>query len=150
MARQTPAHSPWDCSAHLHRTSSPSTSATGTMEKTDKIHYQRKQMHLVKFVWVTAGVEATALVFFFLFRSLKHLTSLVLCTEIPTKWKQHVLWCRKVTTYIQLASFPGSSAWAERKEPGTHCLCIPRISGNLEISVKSAPLHQPGVPTSPV
>ena len=35
-----------------------------------------------------------------------------------------------------LASFPGSSAWAERKEPGTHCLRMlssPRISGNLEI-----------------
>ena len=53
-----------------------------------------------------------------------------------------------------LASFPGSSAWAERKEPGTHCLRMlssPRISGNLEISVKSAPLHQPpqGMPTSP-
>ena len=43
-----------------------------------------------------------------------------------------------------LASFPGSSAWVERKEPGTHCLRMlssPRISGNLEISVKSAPLH---------
>ena len=47
---------------------------------------------------------------------------------------------------ITLAPFPGSSAWAERKEPGTHCLRMlssPRISGNLEISVKSAPLHQP-------
>ena len=35
-----------------------------------------------------------------------------------------------------LASFPGSSAWAEKKEPGTHCLRMfssPRISGNLEI-----------------
>ena len=55
---------------------------------------------------------------------------------------------------ICLASFPGSSVWAERKEPGTHCLRMlssPRISGNLEISVKSAPLHQPpqGMPTSP-
>ena len=53
-----------------------------------------------------------------------------------------------------VASFPGSSAWAERKEPGTHCLRMlssPRISGNLEISVKSALLHQPpqGMPTSP-
>ena len=40
-----------------------------------------------------------------------------------------------------LASFPGSSAWTERKEPGTHCLRMlssPRISENLEISVKSA------------
>ena len=57
-------------------------------------------------------------------------------------------------TSAMLASFPGSSAWAERKEPGTHCLRMlssPRISGNLEISVKSAPLHQPpqGMPTSP-
>ena len=56
--------------------------------------------------------------------------------------------------HFSLASFPGSSAWAERKEPGTHCLRMlssPRISGNLEISVKSAPLHQPpqGMPTSP-
>ena len=36
----------------------------------------------------------------------------------------------------ELALFPGSSAWAERKEPGTHCLhmlSFPRISGNLEI-----------------
>ena len=43
-----------------------------------------------------------------------------------------------------VASFSGCSAWAEKKEPGTHCLCMlssPRISGNLEISVKSAPLH---------
>ena len=35
-----------------------------------------------------------------------------------------------------LASFPGSSALAERKEPGTDCLhmlSFPRISGNLEI-----------------
>ena len=43
-----------------------------------------------------------------------------------------------------LASFPGSHVWAEKKEPGTHCLCMlssPRISGNLEISVKYAPLH---------
>ena len=43
----------------------------------------------------------------------------------------------------------------EKKEPGTHCLrmlSFPRISGNLEISVKSAPLHQPPqcMPTSPV
>ena len=39
----------------------------------------------------------------------------------------------RATTH--LASFPGSSAWAERKEPGTHCLRMlssPRISGNLE------------------
>ena len=38
-----------------------------------------------------------------------------------------------------LASFPGSSAWAERKEPGTHSLRMlssPRISGNLEIFCK--------------
>ena len=37
---------------------------------------------------------------------------------------------------VQIASFPGSSAWAEKKEPGTHCLRMlssPRISGNLEI-----------------
>ena len=43
-----------------------------------------------------------------------------------------------------LASFPGSHAWAEKKQPGTHCLRMlssPRISGNLEIFVKSAPLH---------
>ena len=45
IALQTPAHSPWDCSAHLHRTSSPSTSATDNMEKIDKIHYQRKQIN---------------------------------------------------------------------------------------------------------
>ena len=56
---------------------------------------------------------------------------------------------------VTLASFPGSSVWAEKKEPGTHCLTMlssPRISGNLEIAVKSVPLHQPpqGMPTSPV
>ena len=61
-----------------------------------------------------------------------------------------------VTTSIHdLASFPGSSAWAEKKEPGTHCLrmlSFPRISGNLEISVMTAQLHQPsqGISTSPV
>ena len=35
-----------------------------------------------------------------------------------------------------LASFPGSSAWVDEKEPDTHCLRMlssPRISGNLEI-----------------
>jgi len=40
-----------------------------------------------------------------------------------------------------LASYPGSCAWAEKKELGTHCLRIlsfPRISGNLELS---ASLH---------
>jgi len=34
----------------------------------------------------------------------------------------------------RLASIPGSSAWAEKKEPGTHCLRMlssPRISRNL-------------------
>ena len=61
----------------------------------------------------------------------------------------------KIDVEAVVASFPGSSAWAERKEPGTHCLRMlssPRISGNLEISVKSAPLHQSpqGMPTSPV
>ena len=61
-----------------------------------------------------------------------------------------------VTTSIHdLAHFPGSSAWAEKKDPFAHCLRMlssPRISGNLEISVKSAPLHQSlqGIPTSPV
>ena len=43
------------------------------------------------------------------------------------------LWC---PIWLQLALFPGSSAWAEKKEPGTHCLRMlssPRISGNLEI-----------------
>ena len=54
-----------------------------------------------------------------------------------------------------LTSFPGSSAWAEKKEPGTHCLRMLsslRITGNLEISVKSAPLHLPpqDILTSPV
>ena len=41
---------------------------------------------------------------------------------------------------IRIASFPGSRAWAEKKEPGTHCLRMlssPRISGNLEISRKT-------------
>ena len=43
-----------------------------------------------------------------------------------------------------LALFPGSCVWAEKKEPGTHFLRMlssPRISGNLESSVKSASLH---------
>ena len=34
----------------------------------------------------------------------------------------------------ELASFPGSRAWTEKTEPGTHCLCMlssPRISGNF-------------------
>ena len=41
-----------------------------------------------------------------------------------------------VRTQGELASFPGSSAWVDEKEPGTHCLRMlssPRISGNLEI-----------------
>ena len=47
-------------------------------------------------------------------------------------------------TWVQVALFPGSCAWVGRKEPGTHCLCMlsfPRIYGNLEVTVKSAPLH---------
>ena len=43
-----------------------------------------------------------------------------------------------------VASSPGSSAWVEKQEPGTHCLRMlssPRISGGLDISVKSASLH---------
>ena len=45
-----------------------------------------------------------------------------------------------------LASFPGSCAWAEKKEPGTHCLhmlIFPRISGNLGNFRKTCPLHNP-------
>ena len=41
--------------------------------------------------------------------------------------------------WLLVALFPGSRAWAGRKEPGTHCLhmlSFPRISGNLEISHK--------------
>ena len=48
------------------------------------------------------------------------------------------------TSKLLLASFPGSHEWAEKKEPGTHCLRMlssPRILGNLEISVKYDPLH---------
>ena len=40
----------------------------------------------------------------------------------------------------RVVSFPGSRVWAEKKEPGTHCLrmlSFPRISGNLEISQKT-------------
>ena len=53
---------------------------------------------------------------------------------------KHVLGASEASfhAFVQyiLASFPGSSAWAEEKEPGTHCLRMlssPRISGNLEI-----------------
>ena len=45
-----------------------------------------------------------------------------------------------VKTALYLASIPGSCAWVEKNEPGTHCLCMlsfPRISGNLEISRKT-------------
>ena len=54
-----------------------------------------------------------------------------------------------------VASFPGSRAWAGRKEPGTHCLrmlSFPRISGNLEISCKtcSVTLTSARTPTSPL
>ena len=42
MARQTPPHSPWDCSAHLHRTSSPSASAT------ENNTFKMKWMHPVQ------------------------------------------------------------------------------------------------------
>ena len=41
---------------------------------------------------------------------------------------------------INLASFPGSREWAKKEDGGTHCLHLlssPRISGNLEISIKS-------------
>ena len=45
---------------------------------------------------------------------------------------------------MRVASFPGSSAWAEKKEPGAHCLRMlssPRISGKLKISVIINLLH---------
>ena len=45
---------------------------------------------------------------------------------------------------VNLALFLESREWAEKKEPGAHCLLILislRILGNLKISVKSAPLH---------
>jgi len=47
---------------------------------------------------------------------------------------QHFIWM--CFHNMVLASFPCSSAWAERKEPGTDCLRMlssSRISGNLEI-----------------
>ena len=59
----------------------------------------------------------------------------------------------KRMTQTELASFQALVHGQREKKPGTHCLCMlsfPWISGNLEISVKSAPLHQPpqGMPTS--
>ena len=39
-----------------------------------------------------------------------------------------------------IASFPASRALAQKKEPGTHCLCMlspPRISGNDEGVMKA-------------
>ena len=55
------------------------------------------------------------------------------------KWN----WCL-CTSHSQLIAFlsgtslvPSSSVWVEKKEAGTHCLCMlrfPRISGNLKIS----------------
>ena len=64
---------------------------------------------------------------------------LFLCAWWLPHSTEEVIWAG-----CHLASFPGSSAWAEKKEPGTHCLRMlssPRTSGNLEISVKSGPLH---------
>ena len=51
--------------------------------------------------------------------------------EIPGSW-------------LMLASFPGSCAWVEKKEPGTHCLRMlssPRISGNFGNFRKTCPLY---------
>ena len=59
-------------------------------------------------------------------------------TRVWMTVKRHSLLCQ------QIASFPGSHAWAEGKKCGTHCLRklgSPGISGNLEISVKSVLLH---------
>ena len=64
---------------------------------------------------------------------------LILCARWLLRSTEEVIWAG-----CHLTSFPGSSAWAEKKEPGTHCLRMlssPRTSGNLEISVKSGPLH---------
>ena len=48
-------------------------------------------------------------------------------------WQQH---CSKQST-VSLASFPDPCAGEEKRESGTHCLCMLsscRISGNLEKS----------------
>ena len=47
-------------------------------------------------------------------------------------------------SWCTLASFPGSCAWVEKKEPSTHGLCMlssPRISGNFGNFRKACPLH---------
>ena len=47
-------------------------------------------------------------------------------------------------TWSAMALFPSSLAWVEKREPGTHCLRMLsffRISKNLQISIKSTPLH---------
>ena len=56
---------------------------------------------------------------------------------VPAPHWNNASWCL-------FSSFPGSRAWVGKKGPGTHCLHMlssPRISGNLEISIKAAPLH---------
>ena len=56
------------------------------------------------------------------------------------------MWYSTARLGSPLASFPGSCAWAEKKEPGTHCLRLlssPRISGNLGNFRKTCPLHKP-------
>ena len=57
---------------------------------------------------------------------------------------------KQVSILLTIGTFPDSCEWAEKKEPGKHCLLPPEIfSGNLE--VKSALLHSPprSMPTFP-
>ena len=56
---------------------------------------------------------------------------LIICARWLLHSTEEVIWAG-----CHLASFPGYSAWAEKKEPGTHCLRMlssPRTFGNLEI-----------------
>ena len=57
-----------------------------------------------------------------------------------TCFKHRALWLMQLDS--GQPSFPGSCAWAKKKEPGLCMLSSLRISENLEISIKSAPLRQ--------
>ena len=73
-------------------------------------------------------------------QALKNCICHLSCARAPLHQLRERLTRIQITQVQSLTLFPGSRAWAEKKEPGTHCLrmlSFPRISGNLEISRKT-------------
>ena len=90
-------------------------------------------------------------------KSPRSLSSLLSCPALTLLFRNSLLKMKTVYSLLNLcpalALFPGSCAWAGRKELGTHCLrmlSFPRISGNLEIFRKtcSVTLTSARTPTS--